>query len=85
MVDTTESVLVFRYEMALESRARPDNQESARKPKLGPRIGRVQKQLRGVARLDPTAHWGKNFQRVFEKFQKKKGAARHSGGYCSPR
>jgi hypothetical protein len=68
MVDTTESVLVFRYEMALEPRARPDNQESARKPKPGPRIGRVQKQLRGVAWLDPTAYWGKIFQRGFENF-----------------
>jgi hypothetical protein len=74
----------FRYEMARESRTRPDNQESARKPRPGQRIGRVQKQPRGVARLDPTAHWGKIFQKDFEKFQKK-GHAQHSSGYCSPR
>jgi hypothetical protein len=73
MVDTTELGLVFRYEMALEPRARPDNQELARKPKPDPRIERVQKQLRGVAWLDPTAHWGKIFKGVLKNFKKKKG------------
>jgi hypothetical protein len=69
MVDATESGLVFHYEMAREPRAKPDNQEPTRKPRPGQRIRKVQKQPRKVSRSDSTTHWGKIFQKGFEKFQ----------------